>query len=123
RFAGCRAYQAGELGKVVGGVEAGERLPPAIPIDEVVPIGDEVAERAAVVAERHTAVQPARRLDANLLGSGIELDFVPVADAFLDRPMRRVAAPVLEESGHLTHHPSSRRCAPRAPASGRAGIP
>ena len=37
----------------------------------------------------------------------VELHLVPVVDALLDRAMRRVAAPELEEAGHLSHRPSS----------------
>ena len=59
RLARRRAQPAGELGEVVGGVQALDRVAPVVAVDEVVPVGDEVAERAAVVAERDAAVHAA----------------------------------------------------------------
>ena len=64
RLARRRADQAGELGEVVGGVQLRERVAPAVAVDEVVPVRDQVAERAALVAERHAAVHAARALVA-----------------------------------------------------------
>src|SRR3712207_7720185 len=43
-----------------------ERLLPPVPVDEVVPVGDQVPERAAVVAERHAALHAARALAREL---------------------------------------------------------
>ncbi len=57
-----RAELAGELGEVVGRVQLVDRLAPAVVVDEVVPVRDQVAERAAVVAERHAALHAARAL-------------------------------------------------------------
>ena len=59
RLARRRAQATGELGEVVGGVEPLDRVAPVVAVDEVVPVGDEVAERAAVVAERDAAVHAA----------------------------------------------------------------
>ena len=57
-----RAQPAGELREVVGRVQALDRVAPVVAVDEVVPVGDDVAERAALVAERDAAVHAARRL-------------------------------------------------------------
>ena len=57
-----RAQAAGELGEVVRRVQLADRVVPAVAVDEVVPVGDQVAERAAVVAERHAALHAARAL-------------------------------------------------------------
>jgi len=54
-----RAQAAGELGEVVRGVQPLDGITPVVAVDEVVPVGDEVAERAAVVAERDAAVHAA----------------------------------------------------------------
>ena len=62
-----RAQPPGELREVVGGVQLIDRLAPAVAVDEVVPVRDEVAERAAVVAERHAALHAARALVAQAL--------------------------------------------------------
>src|SRR6266849_1772247 len=61
-LAGGGAQPPGELGEVVRRVQPVGRGRPVGPVDEVVPLGYEVAERAAVVAERDAAVHAARRL-------------------------------------------------------------
>ena len=71
RLARRRAQATGELGEVVGGVEPLDRVAPVVAVDEVVPVGDEVAERAAVVAERDAAVHAA---------PGLELRACPVGN-------------------------------------------
>src|SRR5207248_3230363 len=48
-----RTEAAGEFGEVVRAMQLDDRLLPAVAVDEVVPVRDEVAERTAVVAERH----------------------------------------------------------------------
>ena len=60
-LAGGGADAAGELGEVVGGEQTVERLLPTTAVDEVVPVGDEIAERAALVAEGDAAVHAAGR--------------------------------------------------------------
>ena len=67
RFARRRAQPAGELGEVVRRVQALDRVAPVVAVDEVVPVGDEVAERAAVVAERDAAVHAPPGLMAQLV--------------------------------------------------------
>ena len=64
---GRGAERAGELREVVGGVQAVDGLAPLVAVDEVVPVGDEVAERAALVAEGDAAVHAARALLAQLV--------------------------------------------------------
>ena len=66
RLARRRAHAPGHLGEVVRRVEAPRRLVDAAPVHEVVPLRDEVPERAALVAERDAAVHAARRLRADL---------------------------------------------------------
>src|SRR5581483_1436241 len=62
RFARSGAEATGELGEVVRAVQLGNRVAPAVAVDEVVPVGNEVPERAAVVTERHAALHAARAL-------------------------------------------------------------
>ena len=66
RLAGRRAEPAGELREVVGGVQPLDRLAPVAAPGQVVPLGDEVAQRAAVVAERDAAVHAAAGLALQL---------------------------------------------------------
>ena len=81
RLAGGRAQPAGELGEVVGGVQPLNRFLALVPPDEVVPLRNEVAQRAALVAERDAAVHAAAGLalqDTLFLGL---VDLLPVHDA------------------------------------------
>ena len=68
RLARRRAQAAGELGEVVRGVQPVDRVAPVVAVHEVVPVGDQVAERAAVVAERDAAVHAAPGLDLQRVG-------------------------------------------------------
>src|SRR5581483_4337294 len=62
RLARRRTGEAGELREVVGVVEALVGLPPPALVDEVVPLRDQIPERAAVVAEGDAAAHAALRL-------------------------------------------------------------
>jgi hypothetical protein len=79
-------------------------------IDEIVPIGDLVIDRAAVgragrtgVAIRNAAVHAARRLDFHVLLRQRNNEFRPRLHAFLDRSVRAVLAFMFEETGDLAH--------------------
>src|SRR5437660_177446 len=50
------AQPARPLGEVVRRVQAVDRLAPVVLVHEVVPVGDDVAERTTLVAERDAAV-------------------------------------------------------------------
>ena len=110
RLARRRAEPAGELGEVVGGVQPLDRVAPVVAVDEVVPVGDQVAERAAVVAERDAAVHAAPGLRAaSVVRRERLVDLLPVAQPHRHRPPRRRLALLLEEPGRLTHaRPPSR---------------
>jgi hypothetical protein len=73
-----RAQRAGELRKIVGRVQAVDRLAPLAAINEIVPVRDEVAKRAALVAERHAAVHAARALFAHDVFGERRHDLFPV---------------------------------------------
>ena len=57
---------AGELRKIIGGVQDADGLVPAAAKDQIVPIRNHVVERAAGVAERHAAIHAARALGLDL---------------------------------------------------------
>src|SRR5215472_13620402 len=80
---------AGELGKIVSRVQTLDRLAPASAINEVVPIGDNVPERAALVAEGDSAIHAAGALRAQLLLGHLEIEFAPILQALPDRTPRR----------------------------------
>ncbi len=105
RLARRRAQAAGELGEVVGRVQLRDRVREAVAVDEVVPVGDQVAERAAVVAERHAAVHAARALLAQLRDRAREQELAVVVDA-LGRVALGDAVPLdLQEAAELAHQP------------------
>ncbi|MPM13781.1 hypothetical protein SDC9_60140 [bioreactor metagenome] len=107
RLARCRAQPPGELREVVGRVQPVGRGLPVVAPDQVVPLRDDVAERAAVVAERDAAVHAAGRLgrdDRQERGGGAaRVDLVPVLHPFLDVPTRRVFAGELHETTGISH--------------------
>ncbi len=76
-----RAQPAGELGEVVGGMQAIDRVSPVLAIDQVVPVRDQVAERAAVVAERDTAIHATSGLDLHLVEREVVVDLLPITES------------------------------------------
>ena len=103
RLARRRAQPAGELGEVVGGVQLRDRVAEAVAVDEVVPVGDEVPERAAVVAEGDPAVHAAGALVAQLCHGPLHLELAIVASALGGVPVRDSLAVDLEEAAELAH--------------------
>ena len=85
RLARRRAEPAGELREVVRRVQALDRVGPVAAPGEVVPLRDEVAERAARVAERDAAVHAAAGLALELPELLLLVDLLPVPDADRDR--------------------------------------
>ena len=100
---GAGTQPPGELGEVIGRVQPVDRGLPAVAIDQIVPVGNQVPERAALMAERHAAVHAARGL---LLQFGLlvrEIDFPPVVHALLDGARRVLLAVNLDEACGLAH--------------------
>jgi hypothetical protein len=103
RLARGGAQPAGELREVVGRVQLDDRLAPAVAVDEVVPVRDQVAQRTPVVAERHAALHAARALLAQALDGQRSDELLEVR-----RPLRGVALGLLdprdlEEAADLAH--------------------
>ena len=103
-FTGRRAKPAGPLRKVIGGMQALRRFLSFIPPGEVIPLGDEVSQRAALVAERHPTIHAA---------SGLALEhclFLPLINFFPVHDAHRYRAPglgdafaVLQETLRISH--------------------
>src|SRR5690606_1605131 len=82
-LAGGRAHTAGELREVVGRVQHVQRTAPVLFVDQVVPVGNDIVDRAAAGAERYTAVHAARALLLGLgVGQGVD-EFIPVFQPYL----------------------------------------
>src|SRR5262249_29042912 len=119
RLARGRAEPPGELREVVRAVELVDRLPPAVAEDEVVPVGDQVRERAPVAAEGHTAVHAPGRLLAEL-GQRERADELPeVADARRRGTLRSLRPPDLEEGAGLPHQAARKASSRRDSSSAR----
>jgi hypothetical protein len=102
-----RAQTPGELGEVVRGVQPVERRVPAIAVDEIVPVGNQVAERAALVTERNSAIHAARALHLQVGLRVRQIDLAPVLHPLFDGAGRMLLALDLDEPGRLTHGPSA----------------
>src|SRR5579883_2299586 len=81
-FARRRTDASGEFRKIVGRVQALDRFAPAAAIHQIVPVGNDVPERAALVAERDAAVHASRALLAQLRLGHLELELAPVLEPF-----------------------------------------
>ena len=117
------AELAGELGEVVRRVQLVDRLAPAVAVDEVVPVRDQVAERAAVVAERHAALHAARALLLELRHRRRDHELAEVRDPLLRVALRVVDPLDAQEGAELAHQagaPSRGDPRPRSAASASA---
>src|ERR1700747_3332705 len=93
-----------------------DRLLPAPAIDQVVPVRDDVAERAALVAEGDAAIHASRPLRAQLVLGHLEIVLAPVLQPLGHRAPRRRLALDLHESGYLAHLFTSTFSATHRPA-------
>ena len=102
-FARRRAKATGELGEVVGGVKAIDGCPPLVAVDQVVPVGNQVAQRAAVVAEGDATVHTTTGLNLQIIvGKGF-VDLFPVVKPHRHRPPLGQLASVLEKTSYVAH--------------------
>src|SRR5690606_6389098 len=104
---GSRAQAAGELREVVRRVQPLDRSVPVIAEDQVVPLRDDVAERATLVAERDAAVHAAGGLGLDdrqqraTRSTGVDL--VPVVDPLVDRATVGDFPALLQETSRVSH--------------------
>ncbi len=97
---------------------------PLLPVDQVVPVGDLVVDRAAVVTERNAAIHAARGLAVQRLGRQRLDEFLEGFQPHFGLFVATVVTLDFEETGNLTHDrlqtfgPAARR-----PGNGTAGVP
>src|SRR5690606_11425071 len=84
-----------------------ERLAPLPAVDQVIPVRDDVVDRAAVVAERDAAVHAARALLRGLLVVQAHDELAPVLHALGRRLVGFLQALEFQETGDFTHDDSS----------------
>jgi hypothetical protein len=94
---------AGELGKIIRPMKALNRLAPAPAINQIVPVGNYIAERAAAMAKRNAAIHAARALLLQLGRVHLQFIFAIVPDALRHRPARIPLALDFHEAGYLAH--------------------
>src|ERR1017187_2904539 len=102
-FAGGRANAAGEFGEVVGGVQAADGAVPAALVNQVVPVWNDIVQRAAGMAEGDAAIHAAGALRAGALLRKRQVDFKPVLDALSDWTALRGLTRVFEKTSDFTH--------------------
>ena len=102
-FTRRRAHTSRELWKIVGRMQAVDRLAPSAAVNQIVPIRNDVAERATLVAEGNPAIHAAGALRAQLVFGHLEIEFAPILQALADRTPRRNLAFDLHEAGNLAH--------------------
>src|SRR5262249_61162204 len=121
-----RAQASGELGKIVGRVQIDAGVLPVAAIDEIVPVGDLIVDRAAVVTIRDAAVHAARGLIARRLLRQRNHELAEMTNPIGGRPVAPVPPIDLEKAGDFAHpllRRRRRRAAarrPRAPWGRRA---
>ena len=102
-FARRRADAARHLGEVVRRVQVLRRLLPVGVIDEVVPVGDLVVDRAAGVTIGDAAVHAAGCLDLRLLLAQGLHELAPMLHALSDRRVLALGALEFEKARKLAH--------------------
>ena len=99
----------GNLWEIVGCVQTAHSFFPAAAINQVIPIGNDVVDWTARVAERYSAIHAAGSLLLLLFLWKRAVDFHPVVDTFYDGTPLRQLARKLHESSRFTHVAPARR--------------
>ncbi len=111
-FAGRRTHTPGELGEVIGLVQAIECFAPKSAIDEIVPLGDQIVDGAACrattdhltgVTKRHAAVHATSRLITQTTIIEMMVKLAPIFDSLDRRTVERCFAQIFNEPCRLAH--------------------
>ena len=106
------ADPAGELRKTVGGGQAAQSQLPAALADQIVPLGDEVVQRAtaghaadhhAALAEGDAAVHAAGALDLLFVTMQRDMKFVEIGNAFFGRQLGAGLPRILHKACGCSH--------------------
>src|SRR5205085_7984406 len=119
-FARCRTDATGELREIVRRVQHLDRLLPVLPINEIVPVGNDVVDRATALAEGNAAIHAARALQAGGVVGKPQVELAVVLLARLRGFVGLLEPLVLEEPGDLAHYAAAlARCAASSPRARR----
>src|SRR6266516_4837204 len=98
-----RTDAAGELGKIVGGMQRLDGALPILPVDEIVEIRNDVVDRASGHAKRRAAVHATRALDLRLRFGEAEDELPIVLFPLLGLLVRLLEPLELEKSRDFPH--------------------
>ena len=121
-LAGRRADAAGEFREIVGGVQSLHRGAPLVAIDQIVPVGNQVVDRAALVTEGNAAIHAARRLFADIaIGQRMD-EFAIILQPLLGLVVAALLPLDFQKAGDFSHGYSAATALARAAfMSARAG--
>src|SRR4051794_23223727 len=88
-------------------MQAIDRVAPVIPVDEIIPVGDQVPERTTVVAEGNAAVHAPAGLRLHFVRGEVVVDLLPVEQPHRHIAPRRHLPPPLEKACCFTHSMAS----------------
>ena len=97
------ANAAGELRKVVGGVQVLQRRLPLVPIDQGIEVGDLIVDRAAIVAKRDATIHATGCLAVQGFRRQRTDEFLPVVQSVLRLFIATILAVCFQEAGELAH--------------------
>src|SRR5699024_5145475 len=103
-FARGGAQAAGKFGEIVCRVQAVVGFAPAVLAYQVIPLGDDIAQGAALVTEGDSAVHAAGGLLFNLASGGLFVDLAVIHQAQWDWAVRRGCAVKLLKSVWISHY-------------------
>src|SRR3569623_565526 len=103
RFAGRRADTPGEFRKVIGRMQVIQRFLVVAAINQIVPVRNDVIDRAAGIAERDAAVHAARALNFRLIIGQMQRKFLVMLGAFFGGLARFLQALELQKAGYFSH--------------------
>src|SRR6185312_2102562 len=95
----------GDLGTVVRRMQSFKRVFPATAIDEIVPFGNQIHDRATgmALAKRHPAIHTARTLSLQLVLGDRLVHLLPIEHTQLDRLALRALTGIFHEPLWITH--------------------
>src|SRR5690606_11591744 len=102
-FARRRANPTGKLRKIVGRVQYLDGAPPVAAIYQIVPVRNDVVDRAALMTKRDAAIHAARALLAEFSIAKRNDELLIVLEALFDGSIGAVVARELHETGGLAH--------------------
>src|SRR6202034_1090147 len=107
-FTGGRTDPPGNCREVVGRREPAHGEVELALVDQVVPFGDEIAERTALMTERNAAVHAPRSLRAHFGGLSMDHELTPVLHALFDGALVFLDARHLQKTSRIAHGSGSR---------------